>query len=201
MQSWQKTILIKYGQLILIQMKKLLFIMLIGFSLASQAGFFDKKDWYWTEDLNAYINKNKPLVESGEIKFSDYYSKAISLLESFEIDDDKLWEVHMRKFELDAYKAMIPYAIKFEKNQITRAEFDAIRNKSNEASEAELKRLSKVEKECKWESTSRAGNYSSLDGDMTSNNPNKSLAAAIVGGFEIGSRQNEFMRLCIDAKL
>jgi hypothetical protein len=182
-------------------MKKLLFIILIGFSLASHAGFFAKKDWYWTEDLNAYIATNKPLAESGEIKFSDYYSKVISLLDSFEISEKKLWEVHMRKFEADAYKAMLPYAIKFEKNLITRAELDVLRNKSNEASEAESKRLSKIEKECKWEATSRAGNYSSLDGDMTSNNPNKSIAAAIVSGFEIGSRQNEFMQLCIDAKL
>jgi hypothetical protein len=182
-------------------MKKLLFIILIGFSLASHAGFFAKKDWYWLEDLNAYVEKNKPLAESGEIKFSDYYSKVISQLESFEISDKKLWEVHMRKFQVDGYKAIMPYAIKFEKNQITRAEFDLIRNKSNEASEVEVKRLSKIEKECKWEATSRAGNYSSLDGDMTSNNPNKSIAAAIVSGFEIGSRQNEFMQLCIDAKL
>lgn len=182
-------------------MKKLLFIILISFSFASHAGFFAKKDWYWTEDLNSYIAKNKPLAESGEIKFSDYYSKVISLLESFEISDKKLWEIHMRKFEIDAYKAMIPYAIKYEKNQITRTEFDVLRNKSNEASETESKRLSKIEKECKWEATSRAGNYSSLDGDMTSNNPNESLAAAIVGGFEIASRQNELMRLCIDAKL
>lgn len=183
------------------KMKKLLFIILISFSLASHAGFFAKKDWYWTEDLNAYIATNKPLAESGEIKFSDYYSKVISLLDSFEISEKKLWEVHMRKFEANAYKAMIPYAIKFEKNLITRAELDVLRNKSNEASEAESKRLSKIEKECKWEATSRAGNYSSLDGDMTSNNPNKSIAAAIVGGFEIGSRQNELMQLCIDAKL
>ena len=182
-------------------MKKLIFILFLFSSLNSYAGLFDKKDWYWTEELNAFTDKNKPLAESGEIKFSDYYSKVISLLESFDISDKKLWEVHMRKFELDAYKAMIPYALKYEKNQITRAELDTIRNKSNEATEAEVKRLSKIEKECKWEATSRAGNYSSLDGDMTSNNPNKSLAAAIVGGFEIGSRQNELMRLCIDAKI
>lgn len=182
-------------------MKKIILIFFLFSSLTSYAGLFGKKDWYWTEDLIAYTNKNKPLAESGEIKFSDYYNNVISLLESFEISDKKLWEVHMRKFHLDTAKAMIPYAIKFEKNQITRAELDVIREKLNEASEAENNRLSKIEKECKWEATSRAGNYSSLDGDMSSNNPNKSLAAAIVGGFEIGSRQNELMQLCIDAKL
>jgi hypothetical protein len=175
--------------------------MLLSFSLASHAGFFAKKDWYWMEDFNAHIDKNKPLAESGEIKFSDYYTKVVSLLESFEISDKKLREVHLRKFLIKTVTSLNSFSFKYENKEITRQQLEDARNAADAKTKEELDRMEKIEKECKWEATSRAGNYSSLDGDMTSNNPNKSIAAAIVSGFEIGSRQNELMQLCLGAKL
>ncbi len=182
-------------------MKKLLFIILIGFSLASHAGFFAKKDWYWKGDYESYVEQNRPLAESGQTKFSDYYKGAISKLESFDIDQNKLFEIQLRKFMIKTYTSLIAYSYKYENKEITKQQLEAARNEADAKGKEEMDRMAKIEKECKWEATSRAGNYSSLDGDMTSNNPNKSLAAAIVGGFEIGSRQNELMRLCLDAKL
>ena len=182
-------------------MNKIFFIILLGFSLNLNAGLFDKKDWYWKEDFEVYITKNRPLAESGEIKFSDYYKGMIAKLESFDIDKNKLFEVHVRKYFLNSYNAIMPYALKFESNQISRAEFDIARAQSNADQLKEMDRLAKVEKECKWEATSRAGNYTAIDGDITSHNPNKSLAASIVSGIELGSRQNNLMRLCVDAKL
>ena len=177
------------------------FLFLVMFSINSYAGLFGKKDWYWTESMTSYSQKNKPLAEAGQIKFSDYYKGAVSLLESFDIDEKKLFEIHVRKFEVNSYNNMIVSAIKFENNEMTRVEFDELRNKTNSEQLKELERLSKIEKECKWEATSRGGNSSSFDSDMTSNNPNKSMAAAIVGGIEAGSRQSNLMRLCVDAKL
>jgi hypothetical protein len=182
-------------------MKKLIFIFLLGFSLTSHAGLFDKKDWYWRADYDSYIGQNRPLAESGQGKFSDYYKGAISKLESYDIAQDKLFEIHLRKFIIKGYTSLISYSYKYENKEITRQQLENARNEADAKGKEELDRMAKVEKECKWEATSRAGNYSSVDGDMTSNNPNKSLAAAIVGGFEIGSRQNELMRLCLDAKL
>jgi hypothetical protein len=85
-------------------MKKLIFIFLLGFSLTSHAGLFDKKDWYWQEDFNSYVAKNRPSAESGQTKFSDYYKGAISTLESFDISKDKLFEIKMRNFMIKNFK-------------------------------------------------------------------------------------------------
>ncbi|MBT8566575.1 hypothetical protein G6698_01005 [Polynucleobacter paneuropaeus] len=169
-------------------MKKLICLFLLALTIGCAT-----TEQRMMEYLTRYSNENLAKAEAGQIQWSDYYQ---GMLEKVQRLPDT---VPSKSFMVTTYSEGIVMAKQYESGKMSKADFYTWRQNANQQGKDKGSQMARFQAECQYEAVSRANPNSSVE--YNGANVNRQFSSAIVGGIEVGMRQNEIFNLCINSKM